>query len=102
MAIGSGNCTVKQAVEDWLRYGLNARAERTKTTNRILCDPHVIPYLGARKLRELSADDVDEWLADRAVAELDLMGGDITERETGKRTFTRLDSVWQPLTEQAR
>ncbi|GAA2450639.1 hypothetical protein GCM10010388_45100 [Streptomyces mauvecolor] len=32
-------------------------------TNTILCDTHVIPALGARKLRDLSAYDVDKWLA---------------------------------------
>jgi integrase len=29
-------------------------------------DTHVIPALGARKLRELSADDIEQWLADKA------------------------------------
>ncbi|AYG82023.1 hypothetical protein DWB77_04191 [Streptomyces hundungensis] len=32
-------------------------------TIKILCDTHVIPALGARKLRDLSVDDVDKWLA---------------------------------------
>ena len=32
----------------------------------ILANTHVIPALGARKLRELSADDVDRWLAEKA------------------------------------
>lgn len=58
--------TVAQAVQDWLTYGLNGRDPKTVTTKRILADKHVIPELGARKLRELSADDVDEWLARKA------------------------------------
>ncbi|WP_231333240.1 hypothetical protein [Actinomadura graeca] len=33
---------------------------------RILAHKHVIPEPGARKLRELSADDVDQWLARKA------------------------------------
>ena len=66
LAIGPENYTVKQAVQDWLQYGLNGRDAHTKITNRILCDTHVIPFLGARKLRDLSATDVDKWLADRA------------------------------------
>lgn len=33
---------------------------------RHLADKHIVPEIGARKLRELSADDVDEWLAGRA------------------------------------
>lgn len=31
-----------------------------------MADKHVIPDLGARKLRDLSADDVDKWLAQKA------------------------------------
>jgi integrase len=58
--------TVGQAVEDWLAYGLNGRDPNTVKTRRILADCHVIPALGARKLRELSADDVDRWLAEKA------------------------------------
>jgi integrase len=58
--------TVAQAVQDWLTYGLNGRNPKTVTTKRILAEKHVIPELGARKLRELSADDVDELLARKA------------------------------------
>lgn len=58
--------TVKQAVEDWLSYGLPGRSENTIKTKRILAEQHVIPALGARKLRELSAEDVDRWLAEKA------------------------------------
>jgi integrase len=36
------------------------------TTRRILAEQHVIPALGARKLRELTAEDVDRWLIDKA------------------------------------
>lgn len=32
----------------------------------ILANAHVIPTLGRRKLRELTADDVDEWLESKA------------------------------------
>lgn len=58
--------TVGQAVEDWLSYGLNGRDPSTITTRRILAEQHVIPALGARKLRDLSAEDVDRWLASKA------------------------------------
>ncbi len=58
--------TVKQAVEDWLAFGLTGRSENTITTRRFLAEQHVIPALGARKLRELSAEDVDRWLAEKA------------------------------------
>lgn len=55
--------TVAQAVRDWLEYGLNGRDEATVRTCRSLAENHVIPDLGARKLRELTTDDVDRWLA---------------------------------------
>jgi integrase len=58
--------TVAQAVTDWLTYGLGGRDGSTVETRRILAEQHVIPALGARKLRELSAEDVDRWLADKA------------------------------------
>jgi integrase len=66
LAIAPGNVTVAQAVTDWLAYGLNGRSEKTVTKCTQLCRKHVIPALGARKLRDLSASDVDRWLADRA------------------------------------
>jgi integrase len=58
--------TVGQAVIDWLTHGLNGRDPNTVTTRRILAEQHVIPALGARKLRELSAQDVDVWLSVKA------------------------------------
>ncbi|MEU3253205.1 site-specific integrase [Streptomyces sp. NPDC006997] len=66
LAIAPTGYTVKDAVTDWLAYGLNGRDAGTVTTNTILCNTHVVPALGARKLRDLSADDVDKWLADKA------------------------------------
>ena len=60
------NQTVRHAVEDWLVYGLHGRAQRTVDKYRILCQTHIISALGARKLRELTATDVDRWLAEKA------------------------------------
>ena len=54
--------TVANAVSDWLAKGLKGRDEHTITTNRILAEQHVIPLIGATKLKELTADDVDAWL----------------------------------------
>jgi integrase len=54
--------TVADAVNDWLSKGLKGCDPKTVTTNRILADKHVIPLIGERKLKRLSADDVDEWL----------------------------------------
>jgi hypothetical protein len=58
--------TVADAVRDWLAFGLIGRDADTITKCTILANTHVIPALGARKLRELTADDVDRWLADKA------------------------------------
>ncbi|GAB3855861.1 site-specific integrase [Micromonospora andamanensis] len=66
LAIAEHHYTVTEAVTDWLAYGLNGRSDRTKTKCEILCRTHIIPALGARKLRELRAQDVDRWLADKA------------------------------------
>ncbi|WP_344266249.1 tyrosine-type recombinase/integrase [Actinomadura napierensis] len=58
--------TVAQAVQNWLDHGLSDRDEDTRAKCRSLAQNHIIPDLGARKLRELSADDVDTWLARKA------------------------------------
>jgi integrase len=58
--------TVADAVRDWLTFGLIGRDADTITKCTILANTHVIPALGARKLRDLTADDVDRWLADKA------------------------------------
>jgi integrase len=58
--------TVADAVHDWLAFGLSGRDSDTLTKCTILANTHVIPALGARKLRDLSADDVDKWLAEKA------------------------------------
>ncbi|MFC4591679.1 site-specific integrase [Sphaerisporangium corydalis] len=53
-------------MNDWLAYGLSGRDNGTVTSCTILSRTHVIPALGVRKLRDLSAEDVDKWLADKA------------------------------------
>lgn len=58
--------TVADAVRDWLAFGLIGRDADTVTKCTILANTHVIPALGARKIRELTADDVDRWLGDKA------------------------------------
>jgi integrase len=66
LAIAPADYTVAKAVNDWLAYGLTRAGEKTKKTCEILCRTHVVPDLGARKLRDLSAEDVDKWLATKA------------------------------------
>lgn len=66
LAIAPSGYTVKHAVDDWLAYGLAGLDGATVGKYRTLCQRHVIPVLGARKLRDLTADEVDKWLADKA------------------------------------
>lgn len=68
LAIAPADYTVSRAIEDWLTYGLSGRDAATVKKERILCRVHVVPALGARKLRDLSADDVDRWLATKSEA----------------------------------
>jgi integrase len=58
--------TVGEAVRDWLRFGLAGRDPETVKNRTILANKHVIPALGRRKLRDLTADDVDEWIEAKA------------------------------------
>lgn len=55
--------TVKAAVEDWLTYGLVRKDEETQKNCRYLSEKHIIPWLGARKLRDLKTTEVEAWLA---------------------------------------
>lgn len=58
--------TVGEAVRKWLDVGLKDCDPATIRKNRIYANTHVLPYLGAAKLRELTADDIDEWLEERS------------------------------------
>ncbi len=62
LAIGPQNYTVREAVTYWLAYGLSGRSAATVANYRGMAEIHIIPALGARKLRELSTEDVDRWL----------------------------------------
>lgn len=66
LTVASGGYTVADAVRNWLEFGLRGRDEQTIATLTSLANNHVIPNLGARQLRELSADDVDRWLETEA------------------------------------
>ncbi len=55
--------TVSQAVDDWLTHGLSNRNTATQRANRYLCEKHLLPQLGRRKIRDLSAAEVDAWLS---------------------------------------
>jgi integrase len=62
IVVDDAGYTVGQAVEDWLVHGLANRDRETRKANTSLCNNHVVPYLGARKLRDLTAREVDQWL----------------------------------------
>ncbi|NSC21515.1 site-specific integrase [Streptomyces albus subsp. chlorinus] len=68
LAIGPGDITVADVVNDWLAYGLSGRDAKTVEDYTGFCRNHVIPELGAKKVRELSADDVDRWLAAKSTS----------------------------------
>ena len=63
----NGRYTVGQAVEDWLRDGLQGRAEKTVTLNRGALKPFA-DRAGNKVLRELTAQDVRRVLTDIAAA----------------------------------
>lgn len=62
LLIANDGYTVGEAVQDWLEFGLTNRDPATREKNRILCAKHVVPLLGARKLRDLKATEVERWL----------------------------------------
>jgi len=66
LAIAPSSYTVASAVTDWLSYGLNGRDQATLATCTILVNTHIIPCLGPRRLRDLSAQDVEKWLTEKA------------------------------------
>jgi integrase len=66
LPVAPENYYVRDAVNAWLKFGINGRDKATVDNYRRLTESHIIPHLGRRKLRDLTADDVDRWLADRA------------------------------------
>jgi hypothetical protein len=63
LLVSSTGHTVADAVRNRLEFGLNGRGSATVDKYTILANKHIIPALGARKLVDLTADDVDRWLA---------------------------------------
>jgi integrase len=62
LAVRSEHIRIKQAVEDWLEHGQGDVDKATRERNQSLCETHIIPKLGGRKLQELRPDEVDAWL----------------------------------------
>ena len=57
----SPNYTVRRAAEDWLAEGLDGRSAKTIKKNQNVLAP-ILTAIGARRLRELTADDVRQAL----------------------------------------
>lgn len=66
LPVAAHHLTVADAVNDWLTFGLVSRSAATRDKNTYLCRVHLLPELGSRKLRELTARDVDRWLAGKS------------------------------------
>ena len=58
--------TVQDAVTDFLQKGLKGRTKGTIDNYRSLADHNVIPQIGGIKVKELTADQLDDWLDERA------------------------------------
>jgi integrase len=59
---GYANYTVRHAAEDWLRNGLGGRTAKTIQTNQDVLEP-ILKVLGGRRLRQLTAADVQQALS---------------------------------------
>jgi site-specific recombinase XerD len=55
--------TTRCCKQSWLEHGLAGRDPNTVTNRTILARRHLLPALGSRRLAELTADEVDRWLA---------------------------------------
>ena len=61
----SDSYTVAEAVRDWLARGTKGLSEKTINDYKSLAESNLIPFIGTYKLKELTADNVDDWLEDR-------------------------------------
>jgi integrase len=62
----SDSYTVENAVRDWLARGTKGMSAKTINDYKSLAESNIIPFIGAKKLKELSADNVDDWLEERS------------------------------------
>lgn len=70
LPLGDQRTTVGQFLDDWLEHGLTptARSINTVDNYRWATEKHLKPALGAKRLRDLSPDDIDKMLAEKAAA----------------------------------
>ena len=58
--------TVADAISDFLDQGMKGKSPETISNYRSLVDHHLIPHLGAARLKKLTADELDRWMDGRA------------------------------------
>lgn len=58
--------TVGEAVEDFLARGLKGKSPQTVSNYRSLASRNLVPQIGGVKLKELTADQLDSWIDERA------------------------------------
>jgi integrase len=63
LPVPSGGYTVTDAVQAWLAHGLAGRDPETVANYKCLATVHIVRSVGAKELRQLSAEDVDAWLS---------------------------------------
>ena len=80
LPIAASGYTLADAVRAWLAYGLRGRDEDTIANYTCLAGSHIIETIGARSLRQLSAEDVDKWLS-------------VTSEKVSTRTLRLLHSI---------
>jgi hypothetical protein len=61
----SDSTTVENTVRDWLARGTKGLSAKTINDYKSLAKSNLIPFIGACKLKELTADNVDDWLEAR-------------------------------------
>ncbi len=63
LVVGQRRFTVAEATESWLTNGLAGRSPATVENRRVLAQTHLIPALGRRQVADLTASEIDGWLA---------------------------------------
>lgn len=80
LPVAASGYTVADAVNAWLAYGLRGRGKATIANYTCLAKTHILAGIGAKSLRQLSAEDVDKWLA-------------LTSERVSTRTLRLLHSI---------
>jgi hypothetical protein len=65
VAISPTHIVLADVVTDWLAYELTTQSASTRDNYMNLATARIIPALGAGMMRDLRAEDVDRWLAEK-------------------------------------